>query len=287
MRPLRVSFDNNFIDEFEKAPPEARAHILDCVARGRLEIYASELILKELMGLGEIRLPGLCREVLKWTRGRMLATPQTILESELKGKPLFLLDEEARVHFVKYLTLIANGAVQKSAAGIGQKALAEKQTAMSELRKYVPILENRPDGITDQKWTALRASRKTKRKRISFDDVRAAWTSKNGRKHLEMNYAQWGLANPAETADRMLKALRSHPRHAAWLASHAIPAYYYSLLGEPVDKGDLFDHRLLVYGYDMDVFLTQDKRLREWFALLFGDKCRPMTAQEFFAQQWC
>jgi hypothetical protein len=72
-----------------------------------------------------------------------------------------------------------------------------------------------------------------------------------------------------------------------WIASHALPAYHFRALGRKPRDGDLFDHRQLPYGVDMDVFLTEDGRLREWFEQLYGRKRRVMTTGEFLAEKWC
>ena len=111
--------------------------------------------------------------------------------------------------------------------------------------------------------------------------------AKYGLKYLTRLFEDWGPSQPAELASRVLARPTQFPRLNTWLSIQSLPAYRYRALGENKDEGDLFDLRQMLYLVDMDVYVTNEKRLPSWYGDVFGSSRRVMTAEAFLATDWC
>lgn len=279
--PTRVTFDNNFLDKFNQAHAEERRRILDCVASGGVEFYANYEMLRELMGLAasparkSLIIP-YSADVLALTGGKILNEVLPMLESELRGTFELQLPKSRLGEIVAFLEQAASGHVPDAALVIGTGAIDEKSQAKAGFDAMFRAFEAHFGGLND-----------SERAKITLEQLQAGWWSKKGRDTVLRFCADWGVPNPEQTADQVMANPERFPHVQAWARIFALNLHRYLVLRRRRHEGDLFDLWQMLYLQDMDVYITDEKKLPEWYGGVFGNTRRVLTAAEFLAERWC
>lgn len=273
----RTTFDNNFLDKLAYTTPDVRRKLLERVEFGALEFYANYEALREVVGLATTARKSLivpfAKDILALTKGRILNEIEPMLASELRGTFELQLPEGRRREIVTFLEQAAAGHVPDAAQVIGQGALAEKQSAKIRFNAMFQAFEAHFGSLGD-----------AERAKITFEQVQAGWWSKKGRETVLRFCHEWGVPEPEQTADRVMAHPEHYPHVRTWARIFALGLHRYLVLRRKRHEGDLFDLWQMLYLQDMDVYITNEKKLPEWYREVFGGTRRVVTAEGFFAQ---
>jgi len=276
----KVTFDVNFLDKFHDATPEDREKILTCVRNGALEFFANYEALREVMGLahttrGDKIIP-FARYILDLTGGKILNMVLDLVESELRGSLEFQMESASRTQIVRFLEQAAGGYIPSAAPTIGQAAINDKRKAKIDYDAVFNALEARFGALSN-----------AERAKITFEEVRAGWWKNMGRKTIHRFCTDWGVPDPDGTADRGASDPARYPHVQTWARIFALMLHRYFILRRKRDKGDLFDLWQMIYLQDMDVYVTEERKLPDWYKDVFGSSRSVMNWDLFVSEKWC
>jgi len=276
----KVTFDVNFLDKFHEAASPDRQRILDCLGGGALEFYANEEALRELMGMAHSsrkdKLVAYAGCILQLTRGKILNPPMGLIASELRGAFELQMDEGDRVQLVRFLEQAAGGQIPSAALTIGQRAIDDKERSKQYFDAMFTASEGRFSKLSDME-----------RAKISFDDLQERHWINMGRKTVEQLCMDNGVPDPEKVADRVLADPSKYPHVRFWMKIFTLMLHRYLVLRRRRDRGDLFDLWQMNYLQDMDVYVTEEKKLPGWYEDVFGNSRRVMNWSQFIGEKWC
>jgi hypothetical protein len=277
--PTKVAFDNNFLDAFVGADVATREAIFLCVQLGHLEMYASYEMLREVMGLAvttrKDKIIPFARDILRLTQGKVLRLADA-QESELRGSFELLMEEGARKQIVEFLQQAAGGHIPVAAATIGQGAIDEKAKAKVETDAWYDTIVKRAAKLNKQK-----------RKAATYEVIQRQHWENTGRATVVKTCENFGIKEPNEIADRVVANPDKYPHTRFLMRVFAVMMHKYFIEGSRRDANDLYDLWQMSYLVDMDVFVTNEKKLPGWYADVFGPAKRVLRSEEFLSQAWC
>lgn len=276
---MRLSFDANFLDKFDDAPDSDRSRILSGVKAGALEFFATEELLREIMGIAKDpathpKLVRFGRDVLDLVQGKVLARHLDIMESELRGKAEIMMEEAGRKQILAFLEQLAGGHVPSVAPKIGQDAIDAKKQAKIDYNVMYAALDARFGSLSD-----------ANRAKVTYNDVQEGWWNKTAPATIRRFCGDWGVPDPDKVADRVMADPSRYPHVRTWARIFALNMHRYYVVRSSRDRGDLFDLWQMTYLVDMDGFLTNEEKLPEWYRDVYGANRRVMTWEEFIAEK--
>jgi hypothetical protein len=276
----RAIFDVNFLDRLHEAGEATRQSLFLCVDLGHLDVYASYEMLRELMGMAKSKRRALlvpyAGYVLRLTRGKILNRMLDALESELRGCFQLELDEDGRRRIVGFLEQMAGGHVPSAAGGIGQEAIDEKNKAKTWFDDWYADIVARTKKQTPEQRAAS-----------TFDRIQREHWENTARATVLKACSTYGINDPERMADSVLANPENYPHVRFPMRVFAVMLHRYFIEKRKRDAGDLYDLWQMSYLVDMDVFVTNERKLPDWYADVFGNTKRVMTAEEFLARTWC
>lgn len=272
---MKVTFDNNFFDRFHSAPPADRSRIFNYVQTGNLECYANLEALRELMGLSLTEgraylIVPFAEDILKLTLGKILYDIDDMPASEFSGSFQLLLEEQGRKQIIKFLEQATSGYIPSAAKKIGQRAIEYKKKAKEQFDIMYLNLESQ--------YAEIDA---TVRAEISFDKIQADHWKNTCKRTVRAICTDRNIPDPDKVAEAVFKNNGSYPHFRAYMKIFALMLYQYLVLHRKRDKNDLFDFKQMVYLQDMDVYVTNEKKLQEWYHRVFDNTRRVITAEQF------
>ena len=276
---MRLAFDSNFLDKFDDAPNSDRSRILGLAKSGGLEFFATEELLREIMGIAKDptthrQLVKFGRHILDLVQGKVLARHLDIMESELRGKTIIVMEEAGRKQILAFLEQLADGHVPSAAPRIGQDAIDSKKQAKVDYNVMFAAFDARFGTVSDPE-----------RALVTYDQVQEGWWNKTARSTIRRFCEDWSVPNPDQTADRVMADPSHYPHVRTWARIFALNMHRYYVVRSSRDRGDLFDLWQMTYLVDMDGFLTNEEKLPEWYRDVYGATRRVMKWEEFIAEK--
>jgi hypothetical protein len=185
------------------------------------------------------------------------------------------MDDAERQAISRFLEQMASGHVPSAASPIGETAIQAKRKAKVDYNTMFTTFEEHFAALPD-----------AERNLITYEDVQAGWWRKTARETIRHMCADWGVSDPEATADRVMAHPERYPHVRTWARIFALNMYQYLVVRSSRDRGDLFDLWQMNYVESMDVFLTEELKLPEWYAHVFGASRRVMTWDQFIGQRW-
>lgn len=277
---MKVTFDNNFLDRFHKSAPEDRNRIFSYVETGKLEFYANLETLREVMGLSQTTRSNLIvpfvEYILKLTSGKILYDIDDMLALEFCGAFQLLIEEQQRKQIIIFLKQAASGHIPSAAQKIGQHAIEDKKKAKEQFDIMYLNIENQFVGID----VATRA-------KISFDKIRTDNWNNTCKRTVRAICADRGIPDPDKVSEAVFNDNGSYPHFRTYMKIFALMLYQYFVLCRRRDEGDLFDFKQMVYLQDMDVYVTNERKLQEWYYRIFDNTRQVITAEQFLVADTC
>jgi hypothetical protein len=271
---MKVTFDTNFFDRFHSSAPAYRSRIFSYVQTGKLECYTNEEALREVMGLSQTKRPNLivpfAKDILKLTAGKILYDIDDMPASEFCGSFQLLMEEQRRKQIIKFLEQTASGHIPSRAQTIGQLATKDKQEAKEYFdRMYLGL---------EPLYAKLDAAALAE---ISFDKIQEEHWNNWCKRTVHAICTGRDIPDPDKVSEAVFNNEGSYPHFRTYMKIFALLLYKYLVLCRKREEGDLFDFRQMVYLQDMDVYVTDDRKLQEWYHSIFDNTRQVITAEKF------
>jgi hypothetical protein len=271
---MKVTFDNNFLDRFHNSAPADRSRIFSYIQTGKLECYANLEVLREVMGLSQTTRSYLivpfAKYILKLTSGKILYDIDDMPVSEFCGSFQLLMEEQRRKQIIKFLEQAASGHIPSTAQTIGQHAIEDKQKAKKQFDIMYFSIETQYADIDVEA-----------RAKISFDKIQADNWNNTCERTVRAICADRNITDPDKVSEAVFNNSSSYPHFRTYMKIFALMLYQYFVLCRRRDEGDLFDFRQMVYLQDMDIYVTNDRKLQGWYHRIFDNTRQVITAEQF------
>lgn len=282
--PIQVTFDNSVIDSLLEPQNRGRLEaIRACVKRGAVKIYATQELIEEIVRI--IESPTRARRLKSYgmllrdlTEGRLINTPEWIVQTELRGRAEPFANQKDRRGMRAFFARLAAGKLDippvRTIAQDAKKRQAAATARWKDLR--TEMLD---------KYNAASSQQRSEVRNASYEVIRQGYWDKHARNYAVRAAREAGIASPEGTADRLLANPSSFPFLCRFVNVLALLLYLYRGQGEAVDPGDQSDARQLTVVLAVDLFVTNDARLRKRAAVI-GDAAKVLTAGEFLSRKW-
>jgi hypothetical protein len=275
----KFTFDANFLDKFHAAAAADRQRILGYLRDGKLTSYANYEALREVMGLASTcrkeNLIPFCGHVLELTKGKILNVVMGMISSELRGAFELEMGDGFRTEINQFLDQAARGHIPSRAVTIGEGAITDKQRAKKYFDEMFAAFEERFSRLGDAERT-----------KISFEELQERHWRNMGQGAVEHLCSDAGITDGSAVAERVLANPSRYPHVRVWMKIFALMLHRYLVLRRSRETGDLFDLWQMNYLQDMDVFVTEERKLPAWYGDIFGTSRRVMNWEQFVATEW-
>lgn len=277
---MKVTFDSNFLDKFHSSATADRSRIFSCVNTGKLEIYANLEALREIMGLAQTTrshlLVPFAEDIIRLTTGKILYDIGDMLASEFYGTFQLLMEEQSRKRIIKFLEQAASGHIPSAVQTIGERAIKDKQKAKEQFDTLYRTIETEY-AIVDN----------ASRSELSFDKIQATHWNKWCQKTVRAFCTDRDIPEPDKVSENVFNNSSSYPHFRTYMKIFAYVLYHYFVMHRRRDEGDLFDFMQMVYLQDMDVYVTNERKLQEMYHHVFDNTRQVVTTEKFLVADNC
>jgi hypothetical protein len=270
----QLTVDTNFFEAFSNWPSEREKHsLLSCRDRGSIEVFLSLESLEESTALyvDEPKLRTRAEVILAFLRDRLLARPEDIVDSELRGHTQLLECSRSLEAVRAVFQQVVGGQVPSSIPKIAARATGMKRRTVAYYRTTQDQLRSLP------KQTLRELARK------SYPEFHRAYWDKHGMTYLTRFASARGIEAPEEVARHALDAPAQFPFTTTLMTVVSRLLHRYLVLNRRIDEGDAYDVRQLIYMPGLDALVTDDRKVHQMFGELYGTSKHVYTVPELLS----
>lgn len=108
-----------------------------------------------------------------------------------------------------------------------------------------------------------------------------------GWRYVRRSCLEFGISNADQVADEVMHNPERYPHVRFPMRVFAVMLHRYFIDNATRDEGDLFDLWQMSYLIDLDVYVTNERKLAGWYRDVFGSEKQVLTATEFLSRTWC
>ena len=270
---MRVTFDANAIDAWERLGPAQREALSASFRAGNYEPLCTPEFLEECLAIGgtekAARLPAIAGWLLELTSFDTFRYHGDIIQSELQGQRDLHLRGSILESIQRLLREIASGSIPTDLADLTSASRQRKSEAAEFHRQQQKLFRERlhkfPKGVAH----------------ISFDDFRQKYWTPSEKQLTADILMRLGTAHPESRAAEILSRISEYPYLGAYLRTHAALTFRYYARDRKIRDGDLYDASQIVYLVGCKLIVSDDSGLRETCDLVWGSSRRAKTFAEF------